>query len=119
MITVKPEKKTVRETVCLYKDADGKETEIRVRYFSRTYKETKEYYKKMEAQAKENPNLVVFHSEVLAERLESLPDLQNEDGSAFAVTEESLSDLSTENLSAIKDAIEDHENPQKKVTKSE
>lgn len=98
-------------------DGEQKTDEIRVRYFSQTVAELKQL--RLDALAKFNAakkgkaaeTEFPWVSNTLAKRLESLPDLEGEDGKPFAITVENLDTLSIINLRAIEAAIEEDVRP--------
>lgn len=119
MITVNPKKRIVRETTAPYqheKDGEIKTTSIRVLYYSSTTKELKDRFAEAQAKiktARENKEAVAFwHSDSLVERLQSLPDLVDEETKKpFEITLEFLDALDPKNVKAIAKAIEEDENP--------
>ena len=105
--------KIIRTTSAPFEYMEGTEVKtkkITVRYVGRTVKELKEQRASIENRAKENPNQVVWLSESLAKRLNALEDLP-EDFANLQITEEGLDELDVKNLEAIRDAIDENENP--------
>lgn len=122
MITINPTQKTVRETRAPFEyEHEGRlETaQIRVRYYSATTKELKEDYEQakiaIEEARKKNESAVFWNSETLARRLESLPDLVDQDGKPFEITLDFLESLDARNVGAIVKAIEEDQNPKSKA----
>lgn len=81
--------------------------QIRVRYRSLTTQEIKARRAELIERQKTDPNDLVYLSETLAKRIESLPDLIGEDGQPLEITEQFLESLLVENLQAIDKAIAD------------
>lgn len=109
MIKLKTDRRTIRETTAdfEYTDENGEtQTEqIRVRYYSPTIKEQKEWFEHVDAVRKNSPDTIVWQSEELARRVESLPDLVDAKGNAYKITVEFLEALDAKNLEAIDAAI--------------
>lgn len=101
---------TVRECKAPYEYEDGNgklvTKEIRVRYFSRTVAQLKRMQAAAKARAEDDPDAIVWLSDSLLERIESLPDIEGPDGQPLAITIENLDLLDTKNLKAIGDAID-------------
>jgi hypothetical protein len=120
MIKVNTSKRTVRETRCAYKyvgeNGEAQTADIRVRYFAATTRELKESFEQTKAAFKaakdsEEPYLS-WYSDKLLKRLESLPDLVDEEtGEPFEITIEFLDALEADNVRAMVTAIEEDENP--------
>ena len=103
------EKPIVRECTApfIHPDESGelKTHQIRVRYRSVTSRDLKAQRADMFARHEANPNGIVYLSETLAKRIESLPDLIGEDGEPVQISEDFLDTLAVENLQAINQAI--------------
>lgn len=109
-IKVNTKKRTVRETTAPYicEDAGELKTEqIRVRYYSFRWNELQDQHNKLRQLAKDDPQASIWPHETLVDRLESLPDLTDEKGKPFAITAHNLGSLDTQNLNAIKKAIDE------------
>lgn len=118
MIKINTIEKTVRETMApfeLSENGKNRTEQIRVQYKSFTVKEMKQRRAKYEAEAKANPDAVVWLSDTLAEKLIALPDLLDDKEKPVEITVEFLDTLEVRNLEAIKKAIEDDEDPAKKL----
>ena len=111
-------KKMVRQTTAPYEYANEKgelaTDDIVVRYFDQNAGEKREYVEKMRQLAEKDPGKIICTAEILATRLESLPDLRGPDGKDFAITVENLELLSAANLTAINAAIIEDESPKSK-----
>lgn len=106
--------KRVRQTTAPFiytENGEEKTASIRVRYFDLTVKQLKERQEKLAAEVKIDPDKLVWLSDTLIERLESLPDIIGDDKKPVELTLEFLESLSLENLKAIKNAIEENDNP--------
>lgn len=109
MVTIKKNARTIRETTCEfeYQDGDKLKTEkIRVRYYSPTTADQR----KLKTERDENG--AYWLSDMLVDRLESLPDLIDEEtGKPFVIEQEFLDGLDVRNINAINQAIQDDLNP--------
>lgn len=107
--------KTVRETRAPYEfvnESGATETaQIRVRYFSFTIKELKEWRAYIKEKVESDPENIIWLSEKLLPRIESLPDLSDEQGNPLPVTVETLEMLDLKNLRSIEKAIEEDLSP--------
>ncbi len=110
----------VRQTVAPFEYQDDKgeiqTDEIVVRYFVRTAQEARDQHEAARltlTQAKKNDEIPPFeyYMDTLSKRLESLPDLCDEQGKPFEITPENLGKLATVNLEAINQAIQEHTVP--------
>jgi hypothetical protein len=105
--------RAVRETTVPFEFVENGEVKaqtIRLRYFTRTCKEAREAQAKQTAERKANPLKIVWLSESLAERIESLPDLKlpgkdGKDEKPFEITVENLDKIEIRNLEAMQEAI--------------
>lgn len=110
MIKVTASKRTVRETTAPFiHEEKGKETttDIRVRYYSRTWNDMQHEHATLQSMAKDQPDAPTWPHESMAKRIESLPDLTDEHGKPFEITAKNLGDLDTRNLAAIRKAIDE------------
>lgn len=119
MIKVNRKKRTVRECLAPFQHEDEetgelKTSDIRVRYFSVSIREIKaiEAAEKAQKAQKGNPEQK-WLSDKLAARLESLPDLTDENDKPFPVTADSLEDVELLNLLSIQAAIEEDMDPKR------
>lgn len=128
MIKVAGTQKMVRQTTAQFEYPDEKGNiqteEIVVRYFVQSGKVAKEKHEAARVsleRAKQNDELPPFeyYVDTLAERLESLPDLCDGQGKAFAITPENLGMLSTSNLDSINKAIQEHQVPKEQPQRSQ
>lgn len=105
----------MRETTAPYEytndSGEIKTDPIRVRYYSSTTKELKEAYAAAQAKIKSDETAIFWHTDKLVKRLESLPDLVDENEQPFEITLDFLESLDAKNVSAIVKAIEEDENP--------
>ncbi|MEO8650604.1 MAG: hypothetical protein ABI539_15685 [Acidobacteriota bacterium] len=119
MIKLNPDRRTVRETSASFEYTDDKgvlQTEtIRVLYKSPTVADIKRATDLVKAKRKSDTPY--WLSEELADQLDSLPDLVDDKGKPFKITEELLSSFSLKNLKAIAEAIEGDLNPKSEGTK--
>lgn len=110
MITVSTER-IVRETAAPYEHlvkGEVKTDSIRVRYYSETWNEMQERHKQLkQLELERGEDAIVWPHEVLADRLESLPDLRLPGGKPFKITPENLGTLEKRNLVAIRKAIDE------------
>jgi len=108
----------VRQTTAPYEytndEGELATDDIVVRYFDQTAGEKREYVEKMRQLAEKDPGKIIWTAEILATRLESLPDLRGPDGKDFAISVKNLELLSSTNLTAINAAIIDDESPKSK-----
>ena len=114
MITIqKNQKPIVRETTADFEYEENgvvKTEKIRVRYYDWTTKQLKEQQAAFKAKLGEDDPL--WHTDTLAHRLQSLPDLIDaETGEPVEVTLAFLDGLSVKNVGSIRKAVEDDLNP--------
>lgn len=119
MIKLDTAKRNVRETKCnyIYTDAENAEhtAEIRVRYFSLTVRELKEFQARQAAADKAGEK--VWSSDILAERVESLPDLGDTEGKPFTISVELFDSMDLRNVEAIQKAISEDTSPKEQPSK--
>lgn len=104
----------VRETTAPFEyieDGEIKNVDIRVRYFGARVADIKKLRREIEERAKTDPNAIIWLSEEVHLRIESLPDLIGDDGLPVAVSVDFLESLDIKNLQAIKNAIQAADNP--------
>lgn len=89
----------------IYRDDNGVEqtTEMRVRYWSFSIAETREYQSKLEAM--QRGDLSSTLADILALLIAELPDVVDDNGNPVQVTPELLSQINIVNLRAIDRAI--------------
>lgn len=105
--------KIIRETTADFEYQEAgeiKKKKIRVRYFGQTLKDIKLRRAEVKARAEKDPTDVLWLSETLSKRLESLLDMPDS-FNPFEITEENLDELDVKNLERIDKAIADDENP--------
>lgn len=102
-ITTGQRSRLIRETTApfIINDKAGERTEtIRVRYYSLSIKESKEFTK--ELARKDN----LYVSDLLLPIIAELPDIVDDKGKPMKITQDVLDSLNTLNLRAIQKAIE-------------
>lgn len=103
----------VRETTAAYEhqadDGTIQTDEIRVRYYSISVADVKRQQAANAAKIAAGETL--WFSELLAERLESLPDILDEKGKPIEITAENLENIDLQNLEAIRTAIDNDLSP--------
>ncbi|MET0754297.1 MAG: hypothetical protein ABWZ66_13025 [Pyrinomonadaceae bacterium] len=116
MIKVDTNKKPIiRETTAPWEyEADGeiKTDDIRVQYYDWTTKELKE--QEADLKAKQAEGDLLWNTDSLLGRIHSLPDLVDEKEKPVEITLEFLDAQSIKNIAALKKAIDDDLNPEKK-----
>lgn len=95
----------------VYRDENGEEKtdDIRVRYWSFSIAETREYQSKLEAM--QRGDIASSLADILALLIAELPDVVDDEGNAVPVTPELLSQINIINLRAIDKAISDDLRP--------
>jgi hypothetical protein len=105
--------RAVRETTVPFEYTENGEVKaqnIRLRYYAETVKEARDRYASQQKLRTENPGKIVWLSESLVGRIESLPDLKLPGGSKtedkqFEITVANLDQLDVRNLEAMQSAI--------------
>lgn len=118
--TFNPKAKAIRETTCefvQFVDGQPVKSEIRVQYFSWTTADFKKHEAERAALLADNPEAILWNSEVLAKRLHALPDLVDEDGRPFEITLEFLDLLDVDNVNAIREAVNKDISPKSDATR--
>ncbi|MFN6963960.1 MAG: hypothetical protein ACK4S4_09360 [Pyrinomonadaceae bacterium] len=108
MLKIKASQRVVRETTAPFEYSDNGETksvDIRVRYYSPTIKDLHDHRREVQTRQEEQPDNPMMLSDVLARRLESLPDLSDDKGKPIKITVAALEEISIRNLTAIQRAI--------------
>lgn len=112
----KPYRKTTSDWIVAVENGEEKPEKITVEYYPLTVKELKQRQTDLARQKEENPEAVIWISDLLLPRLKALPDLYDPTGEKqIELTLDWLEAQDIRNLKNIQEAIERDESPKSKV----